>query len=55
MAAREGMTTPAFVSRLHDEVLALHGQALNFASLLRCACLIDVSRGEGASYALAAE
>ncbi len=44
MAAREGVTTPAFVSRLHDEVLATHGAASNFASLLRCACLIETTR-----------
>ncbi len=41
MAAREGISTPCFVSRLHDEVLDLHGQARNFASLLRCACLVE--------------
>ena len=56
MAAREGVTTPAFVSRLHDEVLAVRGEASNFASLLRCACLIDAQqvRAEPA-YAMAAE
>lgn len=40
IAAAEGMTTPAFVSRLHSEVLELKGEAANFTSLLRCACLI---------------
>lgn len=40
IAADEGMTTPAFVSRLHSEVLELRGEAANFTSLLRCACLI---------------
>ena len=40
IAARENMTMPQFVSQLHDEVEALHGEARNFSSLLRCACLI---------------
>ena len=55
MAAREGVTTPAFVSRLHDEALELHGQADNFASLLRCACLIEASRNAEPAWAMAAE
>jgi predicted DNA-binding ribbon-helix-helix protein len=44
MAAREGLSTPAFVSRLHDEVQGLHGEARNFASLLRCACLLEAGQ-----------
>lgn len=44
IAAREGLTTPQFVSKLHDEVLELHGEARNFTSLLRCACLVDAAR-----------
>ncbi|WP_417687188.1 ribbon-helix-helix domain-containing protein [Roseibium sp.] len=40
IAASEGLTTPAFVSRLHSEVLEGKGEARNFTSLLRCACLI---------------
>lgn len=40
IAASEGLTTPAFVSKLHSEVLELRGEAPNFTSLLRCACLI---------------
>ncbi len=56
MAARDGMTTPAFVSLLHDEVLDLHGAAPNFASLLRCACLTEVAQqAVSPPYALAAE
>ena len=39
IAAAEGFTTPAFISKLHAEVLELHGEARNFTSLLRCACL----------------
>lgn len=41
IAQHEGMTTPAFVSKLHSEVLELRGEASNFTSLLRCACLIQ--------------
>ncbi len=40
IAEDEGLSTPAFVSRLHSEVLELKGEARNFTSLLRCACLI---------------
>ena len=42
IAANEGLTTPAFISRLHSEVLELHGEAPNFTSLLRCACMIHL-------------
>ena len=40
MAADEGLSTPAFISKLHNEVLELRGEAPNFTSLLRSACLI---------------
>lgn len=40
IAAGEGLSTPAFVSKLHAEVLELHGEPKNFTSLLRCACLV---------------
>lgn len=40
IAASEGITTPAFVSKLHSEVLMLHGEPQNFTSLLRCTCLV---------------
>ncbi|WP_417670787.1 ribbon-helix-helix domain-containing protein [Roseibium sp.] len=42
IAASEGLSTPGFVSRLHSEVLELRGEARNFTSLLRCACLVRV-------------
>lgn len=42
IAAAEGSTTPAFVSKLHAEVLELRGEPENFTSLLRCACLIHL-------------
>lgn len=39
IAESEGTTTPAFISKLHLEVLELRGEPENFTSLLRCACL----------------
>ncbi len=45
IAAGQGMSTPAFISKLHDEVLEEHGEAQNFSSLLRCSCLIHVAEG----------
>lgn len=39
IAENEGTTTPAFISKLHSEVLELRGEPENFTSLLRCACL----------------
>ncbi|MDO9638376.1 MAG: ribbon-helix-helix domain-containing protein [Pseudotabrizicola sp.] len=44
IAASEGMTTPAFTSKLHSEVLELHGESANFSSVLRCTCLIYTER-----------
>jgi predicted DNA-binding ribbon-helix-helix protein len=40
IAGAEGLTTPAFMSKLHSEVLELHGEPANFTSLLRCTCLV---------------
>lgn len=40
MSAAERTTTPAFISKLHSEVLELRGEPENFTSLLRCACLV---------------
>lgn len=45
IAAEEGLTTPAFLSRLHSEVLLNQGEAVNFTSLLRCACLTRAELG----------
>lgn len=42
IAAKQGMTTPAFLSRLHAEVLEQQGEVTNFTSLLRCACTISL-------------
>ncbi|NIA68373.1 ribbon-helix-helix domain-containing protein [Pelagibius litoralis] len=40
MAASQKLTVPQFVSELYEEVLELQGEISNFASLLRCACLL---------------
>ena len=39
MADEEGISTPLFLSTLHSEVIEIHGEAKNFTSLLRCACV----------------
>ena len=39
MSEDEGVSTPQFLSTLHSEVLEIHGEARNFTSLLRCACV----------------
>jgi predicted DNA-binding ribbon-helix-helix protein len=46
MADKDGSTTPAFLSKLHSEVLEQHGEAPNFTSLLRCACTIHLGELE---------
>jgi len=48
IAAEEQLSTPAFISKLHAEVLEIHGEALNFTSLLRCACTIHLGEYEKA-------
>jgi predicted DNA-binding ribbon-helix-helix protein len=42
IAAAEGMSLGKFLTKLSDEVLEAHGSAHNFASLLRCCCLIHL-------------
>lgn len=44
IAAREGLSLAKFIGKLHDEVISNHGEARNFASLLRCCCLIYLDR-----------
>ena len=38
------MTTSQFLALVHDEVEEIHGGVDNFASLLRCACLLYLQR-----------
>ena len=47
IADSEGFSTPGFISKLHSEVLELHGETRNFTSLLRCACLQHLRREAG--------
>lgn len=42
IAESQGVSTPAFISTLHSEVLEIHGEARNFTSLLRSACLVHL-------------
>jgi predicted DNA-binding ribbon-helix-helix protein len=52
IAEEEGISTPAFLSKLHSEVLQQHGEATNFTSLLRCACTIRLGEFEQMGRAL---
>jgi predicted DNA-binding ribbon-helix-helix protein len=49
IAAAEARTTPQFIEKLHDEVTELRGDVANFASLLRCACLVHLGGGDAAA------
>lgn len=40
VAEQQGLSTPQFLSRIYDEALAINGDVPNFASLLRCACVL---------------
>jgi predicted DNA-binding ribbon-helix-helix protein len=44
IAAKERMPLAKFLTALHNEVLDHHGEVSNFASLLRCSCLIYRSK-----------
>jgi len=44
MAQGDGVTTPKFIAKLHDEVLDLHGEVRNFTSLLRVVCAVYLGR-----------
>lgn len=46
VARAQNMTTPRFLSVLYDEVLELHGEVRNFASLLRVSCTNFVENRE---------
>lgn len=45
IAHGQGMTVGKFLSQLHDEALEIHGEVGNFASLLRCSCLVYLEQG----------
>jgi predicted DNA-binding ribbon-helix-helix protein len=44
IARAQGTPLGRLLTRLHDEVLEFRGEAPNFASLLRCACLKYVDK-----------
>jgi predicted DNA-binding ribbon-helix-helix protein len=44
IAAKEDLSLAKFLTRLHSEVLEHSGDVHNFASLLRCSCLIYRSK-----------
>jgi len=44
IVAEQHMTMAKFLSKLYEEALTTHGEVQNFASLLRCSCLIYLSR-----------
>lgn len=48
IADSEKLSTPQFISKLHSEVMSLHGEANNFSSLLRCTCLVHAERNKPA-------
>ncbi|RFC62908.1 aryl-sulfate sulfotransferase [Fulvimarina endophytica] len=44
LAEGQNMSLAKFLTTLHDEVLDLNGEVRNFASHLRCACLVYLER-----------
>jgi predicted DNA-binding ribbon-helix-helix protein len=49
IANKEDMSLAKFLARLHSEVLDHYGEVHNFASLLRCSCLIYRSKAAAAT------
>ena len=47
IAEGEGVSLAKFLTKRHDEVLDHQGEVRNFASLLRCACLVHLARAAG--------
>jgi predicted DNA-binding ribbon-helix-helix protein len=54
IAAAQNVSLGRFLTKLHDEVLEFEGEAVNFSSLLRCACLNYVAHIKPDSTAMAA-
>lgn len=44
IAEDDNVSTPAFISKLHSEVLETRGEPVNFTSLLRTACLVFLAQ-----------
>lgn len=47
LAADQRMSVPQFLTTLYDEALEINGEVGNFASLLRCSCLIFLTDKTG--------
>lgn len=47
IARGEGVALTSFLATLYDEAQAAHGEVRNFASLLRCTCLVYVTDVRG--------
>ena len=45
IATAQNMTQAQFLTQLYSEALEIHGEISNFASLLRCCCLMFKSGG----------
>jgi predicted DNA-binding ribbon-helix-helix protein len=43
ICAEQNLPVAKFLSQLYDEALEIHGEVPNFASLLRCSCLVYLS------------
>jgi predicted DNA-binding ribbon-helix-helix protein len=43
ICAGQNLPVAKFLSQLYDEALEIHGEVPNFASLLRCSCLVYLS------------
>ena len=44
IALSQNMTIGKFLSQLYDEAMEINGEVQNFASLLRCTCLIYLEK-----------
>ena len=49
IADAQNMTQAQFLTQLYSEALEIHGEISNFASLLRCCCLMFKSGGVDAT------
>jgi predicted DNA-binding ribbon-helix-helix protein len=54
IAAGQGVSTPKFLSLLHDEALEINGSVPNFASLLRTTCLLHLRGARAGATEIAA-
>lgn len=53
IAEGQALTTPKFLSKLHDEVSELRGDVPNFTSMLRTTCLLHLSGEQPSAHELA--